>query len=81
MNDNIILRLEEELDNLTEKIKEYERKSYNIFSSTMMASDRIKYDRLIGTKRGIELSLNVVKSELKQYEIDCLKSKLDAINI
>lgn len=80
MNNNIILRLEEELDNLTEKIKEYERKSYNIFSSTTMASDRIEYDRLIGSKRGIELSLNIVKAELRQYEIDCLKSELDEIN-
>lgn len=74
---NMIIRLQEDLEMINEKIKEYERKSYDIFSNTTMVNDRVEYDRLIGQRRGVELAINVIQSELKEQEIAQLISKIE----
>lgn len=76
---NIILRFEEELVQINSKLKEYEAKTYNIFSSSIMMNDRIEYDRLVGQKRFLELSINIVNNEIKQQEIDLLKAKVECL--
>lgn len=77
MND-VIMRLEEELQVINEKIKEYERKSYSILSYTMMVNDRIEYDRLIGQRTAIEQSISITKSEMQADEIARLTKQLEA---
>lgn len=74
---NIAIRLQNELEIINQKIKIYERKSYDIFSNTTMINDRVEYDRLIGKQRGIELCINIVQSELREQEISSLKAQIE----
>lgn len=52
----------EELQEKINKMKYYEEKKYNINDITTIINDRVEYDRLIGEKRNIELTLARIKN-------------------
>lgn len=63
--ENTLVRLEEELKNICDKMVAYEKKTYAISNYTSMIHDRVEYDKLAGEKRNTEWCMNVIRLETK----------------
>lgn len=63
MNFSTVEVLKEDLERCKNKIKAYQEKNYSINDITTMVNDRIEYDRLIGEKRTLELTMAKLESD------------------
>ncbi|GAA0082900.1 hypothetical protein [Clostridium sp. CTA-6] len=56
--------IEEKIEEVKNKIKEYESKTYTIKNgSSIIINDEREYNQLIGEKRSLEMMLNLLKNE------------------
>ncbi|EKS4345179.1 hypothetical protein QB607_003183 [Clostridium botulinum] len=56
--------IEEKIQEINDKIKKYESKTYTIKdTSSMLINDEREYNRLIGEKRSLEMMLNLLRNE------------------
>ncbi|HCL4447252.1 TPA: hypothetical protein N2D16_002857 [Clostridium botulinum] len=56
--------IEEKIEEVKNKIKEYESKTYTIKNgSSIIINDEREYNQLIGEKRSLEMMLNLLRNE------------------
>ena len=62
MINELLETLKEDLQEVSEKLKEYENRTYTIENVSSIINDRREYDRLVAEKRVIKLTIYRLKN-------------------
>ena len=62
MINELLETLKEDLQEVNEKLKEYENRTYTIENVSSIINDRREYDRLVAEKRVIKLTIYRLKN-------------------